>query len=137
MRFDYLIASIIKTLRDDHFFDNMKIIKAYPCNVKPTRLIQTCIAVGLNEVNISPCCIDDDSKVGEISVFIDIFIPIHIDNGCASEIFCKICNLLNGYNIKSISAERAAVDAAAQAYVLKSIVTFSSEKLFGGDADEL
>jgi hypothetical protein len=136
MNINSLLDDMLEKINANSFFDDMKIIKAYPCSVKPTRLNNVYISLGINKIDIKPYEIDDVNKAGEVSVFADIFVPIRMDNACMSEIFSRLCTVLEEYNVIGISADRITADNDIQAYVLKTSITFSDEVIFGGEGNE-
>lgn len=127
MKIENLIDRLIEVISADDYFENIKIIKAYPCTIAPSRIAAETVALGFDEIRLSSSSVDDSSRAGDISVFIDIFIPIKTENSRACDIFSRICRCLYVYNILSVSAQRISVDVNTSAYVLKTVFTFNDE----------
>lgn len=135
VKIDTLISGIVEDIKDDSYFADMKIINAYPNEIKPTRLSCVYIALGISEINIKPNQIDFSHKAGEVSVFADIYIPIR-SNENMGEIFTQLCRVMNYYNLSSVRTYRMTADRDAEANVLKAVFTFVDCVDFGGDDGE-
>lgn len=127
MRIEEIVEQIINTVKSDDFFNDVKIIKAYPNSNYPTRLGCDIVAVGLDEIQLCKRGIDELDNAGEISVFVDIFTPVKTEITRASEIFTRLCKCLYCYNLVSISAQRIITDSERAAFVLKTKFTFNDE----------
>lgn len=124
---------IIAEMKENSFFDNKKVIKAFPDIPKPTALNKPVIAVGLKEISVDDHSIGQSVKTGNISISADIFIPYSC-GGCSAEaIICEICKSAIGFGISAIRVSECAVDSDAQCFAVKSVFTFNDEIAFGGD----
>lgn len=127
MKIENIIDRLIAVISADDYFSDIKIIKAYPCTIAPSRIATETVALGFDEIRLSSASVDDSNRAGDISVFVDIFIPIKMENSKACDIFSRICRCFYVYNILSVSAQRMAVDINTSAYVLKTVFTFNDE----------
>ncbi len=127
MKIENIIDRLIEVISADDYFEDIKIIKAYPCTIAPSRIAAETVALGFDEIRLSSSSVDDSIREGDISVFVDIFIPIKTENSRACDIFSRICRCLYIYNILSVSAQRITVDVNTSAYVLKTVFTFNDE----------
>ncbi len=135
MRLDTFVNGLIDEIKNDSYFSDMKIVNAYSALQKPTRLSRVYIALGVCEISLEKNHIDFTDKAGDVSVFADIFVPLNSDFN-VSEIFSRLCKVLNYYNISSIKAQTITSDRDIEAILLKTVFTFSDEISFGGDEDE-
>ncbi len=127
MKIENIIDRLIEVISADDYFSDIKIIKAYPCTIAPSRIATETVALGFDEIRLSSASVDNSNRAGDISVFVDIFIPIKMENSRACDIFSRICRCFYVYNILSVSAQRMAVDINTSAYVLKTVFTFNDE----------
>lgn len=127
LRIDNMLDSVISMLKENDYFSDIKVIKAYPCSAAPTRLAAETVAVGFDEINFSSSSVDESIRDGEVTIFIDIFVPLKANNARAIDIFTEICRCFNSFNILSVRCERMAVDVSTAAYVLKTAFTFNNE----------
>lgn len=132
MRLDTILDELIRLIKSDDYFDNIKVIKAYPSDVKPTRLNSPYIAVGLGEVDMHSSSIDSAQRSGQISVFADVYVSGREDGAIIYDIFTRLCKVLSCFNVLSIKADRTQYDTYTQANVLKGVITFDDEITFGG-----
>ncbi len=136
MMLESLIDNLKNVIKQNPFFESIGVIHAFPAAIKPTRLKNEMIALGIEKIELSSCEIDSSTRAGEISVFADIFVPFRYGGARAGLVFDKLCRCFFDYNVLSIAASRLAVDEAAGAYVLKCVFTFKDKVDFGGEADE-
>ena len=136
MRLDTVLDKLIGIIKGDVYFDNIKVIRAYPSDIKPTRLNCPYIALGLSEIDMSSSSIDSMQRSGMISVFADIYVSGRNDGAVIYDIFTRLCEMLSRFNVLSIKAERTQYDTYTQANVLKSVITFDDEITFGGALNE-
>ena len=134
MTINFLLDRIDGLIKYDRRFKNIKVIRGYPTGVKPTRLDKIYVAVGISEIHLRPSQIDCPARAGDVSFFVDIFVPLKMDNKCIGNVFEDICNILNTYYVMSVSASRVTVDERIQARVMKTCFTFN-DQFFGGDDD--
>lgn len=136
MRLDTVLDELIRIIKGDTYFDHIKVIKAYPSDVKPTRLNCPYVAIGLSEIDMHSSSIDSSKRSGMISVFADIYVSGRCDGAIIYDIFTRLCEVLSCFNVLSIKAEHAQYDTYTQANVLKGVITFDDEITFGGALNE-
>lgn len=127
MQIESFIDEFIGLIKNDDYFSDIKIIKAYPCTAAPVRLSKETIALGFEKVDFSSVSVDDNSRAGSICVFADIFVPLKTDNGRVRDIFSRLCRCFGRYNVISVSAQRITVDMNTASYVMKTAFTFNDE----------
>lgn len=131
-----LLDDFVSALRKDSYFDNIKIISAYPYTSRPTELKENVVAVGFSDISLEPDGVGESSRYGQVKIFADIFVPFGVDSRKASEIFTHICEVLNCYNVVSVSAYRTFANKETASYVMKSEIAFNGEIMFGGGSGE-
>lgn len=136
MRLDTLLDELIGIIKGDTYFDNIRVIKAYPSDIKPTRLNCPYIALGLSEIDMNSSSIDSSQRSGTISVFADIYVSGRCDGAIICDVFTRLCEVLSCFNVLSIKAGRTQYDTYTQANVLKGVITFDDEITFGGALNE-
>lgn len=136
MRLDTILDELIRIIKGNSYFDNIKVIKAYPSDINPTRLGYPYIAVGLSEIDMQSSGIDSAQRSGQISVFADVYVSGRQDCTLIYDIFTRLCEVLSCFNVLSIKASRMQYDTYTQANVLKGVITFDDEITFGGALNE-
>lgn len=127
MKIENVLDDIIRTIQADEYFSDIRVIKAYPCSVAPTRLADETVVIGFDEIRFSSMCVDESGREGDIAVFIDIFVPVKMNSSRASDILSRLCRCFGNYNVLSVCAERLTVDLNTAAYQLRTAFTFNYE----------
>lgn len=127
LKIDSVLDDLISTIKADDYFSDIKVIKAYPCSAVTVRLAKVTVAVGFDEISFSSMSVDENTREGEVTAFIDVFIPLKMDSSVAMDIFSRICSCFKGFNILLVRCERMSVDVNTASYVLKSAFTFNNE----------
>lgn len=133
LRLDTVLDELICVINSDEYFKDIRVIKAYPFDVKPTRPPHPYIALGIEEIDMCSGSIDSAQRSGQLSVFADIFVSKKQDAQIIYEIFSKMCEALECFNVLSIKAFRIKYDADTQSNVFNCVITFNDELVFGGD----
>ncbi|MGN1329017.1 MAG: hypothetical protein ACI4V4_04880 [Eubacterium sp.] len=131
-----LLDEFVLALRKDSYFDEIKIISAYPYAFRPTELKECIIAVGFSDISLESDRIGESSRYGQVKIFVDIFVPFGNDSKMACEIFTHICEVANCYNVVAISAQRTYANKETASYIMKTEVAFNGEIMFGGGSGE-
>lgn len=132
MRIDTIIDELTAVIREDSYFDDMKVIYSYPSAPKPSRINNVYIALGIGEINLRSDYIDDSKRMGEVQINIDIFAPLKMSGRDVAKIFTRLCSRFDRYNVLSISASNIHIDNYIQANTLKTSVKLGDEIDFGG-----
>lgn len=127
------INDFISAVKNSSALGDVKFIKVYPTNDKPTILDETVVAVGLDKIELENESIGSNIKHGSISIFADIYVPVNKQSSKLTDILSEICSAVSSLCITGIKAGRIEYDHTARAYVLKSVFTFNDEIEFGGE----
>lgn len=133
---DKIVGAFIENVKLNHYFDDKRVIEAYPEATKPTLLKSVCVAVGIKEITADENSVGESIKHGAIGIYANIYIPFSVSNACADEVLCQICRAVNDWSIASIAVSEMTADMKTQCRVVKSVLTFNGEFSFGGDDDE-
>lgn len=132
MRLDTVLDELIGVINSNDYFKDVRIIKAYPFDIKPTRPSHPYIALGIEGIDMQSSSIDSAQRSGQLSVFADVFVPSKQSGEKIYDIFSNMCEVLSCFNVLSIKAFRIQYDTYTQSNVLKSVITFHDELVFGG-----
>ena len=128
-----ILSDFIEKLEADEFFEDVRIKRAYPDEIKPTLLKKAVVALGIKSIEVDENSIGQDIKSGSYSVFADIFIPYSFDKQSFERIVFKICADICGLNLVAIEISGITADATAECYTMKTLFTFNGEICFKGD----
>lgn len=133
IRTEHILSDFIGRLTADEYFDDIKITRAYPNEIKPTQLKKAVIAVGLKNIEVEDGSIGQNVKSGSYGVFADIFVPYSHDKQSFEQIVFRICRDIAELNVVAIEVSSVTVNTTAECFVMKSVFTFNDEICFKED----
>lgn len=133
---DEIIDDFIGRLKLNAYFDDKKIMRAFPHSVKPTLPRRAAVVAGIKEIALDEASIGENVKRGSISIYANIYIPFTLNGVNAEKIVCQICKSIDDFNIASIRVSETAPDMKTECYVTKTVFTFNDEFMLGGVSDE-
>lgn len=128
-----ILSDFIDKLEADEFFENVKVTRAYPNEIKPTQLKKAVVAVGIRNIEVDENSIGQDIKSGSYSVFADIFVPYSYDKQTFERIVFRICMDVSELNLVAIEISGITANTTAECYMMKSLFTFNNEICFKED----
>lgn len=128
-----ILSDFIDKLEADEFFENVKITRAYPNEIKPTQLKKAVVAVGIRNIEVDENSIGQDIKSGSYSVFADIFVPYSYDKQTFERIVFRICMDISELNLVAIEISGITANTTAECYMMKCLFTFNNEICFKED----
>ena len=127
-----IIEDFIYKLRENDYFYDKKIVRAYPVEAKETLIKAPIISVGIKEMKFDESSIGDNIKFGNISVGANIYIPFSANDITSEEIVCELCKSVDEFNIVSIKASEIKANTDLNCFIVKTVFTFNDEIQFGG-----
>ena len=128
-----ILSDFIDKLEADDFFENIRITRAYPDEIKPTQLKKAVVAVGIRNIEVDESSIGQDIKSGSYSLFANIFVPYSYDKQTFERIVFRICMDISELNLVAIEVSGVTANTTAECYVMKSVFTFNDEISFRRD----
>ncbi len=135
MNINEIISSLANALKADSFFKNIKVIKSYPYEFYAGELRESLVCIELDEVEISPAELGDDTKYGEVKIKLGIFTPNNRAS-LAKDIFLNVCRVAQDFNVVTVKADALEYSKQSKGFELNSYFTFSGEIDFGGESGE-
>ena len=129
MFFDEKIDETIETLKKDSFFDNMRLIKAYPCAIKPTRLEKNIIAVSPGETVMDNVSVGQGVLYGNYEIRFDIFVSQRHGAESLAEIASRVIHGLLFKHPAKIEVSNTSAYNAIGAFTLRCTLTFAGADL--------
>lgn len=130
------MQSIVNMLSQDSYFDNVKIIKAYPDVSKPTRLRQTVICVLPSEMDAENISVGNACLYGRYSVCIDAFVPQNFGSPCVQTVIEHVVDALKDEMPCGIKVSPIRVNHSLFCYSVSCCLTFCGEINFKGDDND-
>lgn len=126
------IDALISQLNTNSYFDEIKIIKAFPYTDKPTRLNKIVVAVSPSKINAENISTGGECLYGEYSIDFDIFIPVNkgtpVDTSVIEQLICTVAVCCP----KAVSVSEITANNNIFCYTAKCTFTFSGEIAIGG-----
>ncbi len=126
-----ILEEFIGALEADSFFDDIKIIKAYPHSIKPSFPSNAVVAAGIKHIELDDSGVMQSIKTGKYSIFTDIFVPYSLNRQRLEDIVFRISGDVAKFNIISIEITGANADNTAECFVMRAVFTFGGEIGFG------
>jgi hypothetical protein len=126
------IDFLIEKLKENCYFDNVKIIKSYPYSKKDTRLSKTVVAVSPSKIEAQNISIGNDTLYGDYSVDFDVFIPIQSGSPVDSSVIEQIVVTLSECQPKSVYVSEISVNNSISCCLAKCTFTFNGKIEIGG-----
>lgn len=131
-----VVDDFISALNQRTDFDGIKVIKAYPYVIKPTKLSKIVVAVSLGDVSGDNVSIGDNCVFGTYRIDACIYSPYDVGADVLPQVAEKIFDTCVNYNPVAITTTQIDTNATALCYTLKCSVTFSDYINFGGGEAE-
>ncbi|MCM1432335.1 MAG: hypothetical protein NC119_00120 [Clostridiales bacterium] len=132
MKLYNIVPEIKSVLKSSKKMIGAKIISGFPAGNKPTKIENVVISLGIERVDFEPAEIEDSTRTGQVSIYADIYAPAKLKGDISYRVLCILCDSLKDYNIISISAQKMEYQKDIQAFVTKTVITFSDKFTFGG-----
>lgn len=129
MFFDEKIDETIEILKRDSFFDDMRIIKAYPCATKPTRLEKNIIAVSPGETVMNNISVGQCVLYGNYEIRFDIFVSQRNGAESLAKIASRIIHDSLFKHPAKIEVSNTSAYNAIGAFTLRCTLTFAGKDL--------
>ena len=135
MNINDFIITVAKALKADYFFKNIKIIKPFENVSYAGEIKNTFVCVGLDEMEITPIELGDDTKYANVKIKVGIFTEKN-NSAFAKDVFLNICRVSQKFNITSIKAQPLEYVKQAKGYRLNGYFSFGTNIDFGGESGE-
>lgn len=135
MNINEFIISFAKALKADDFFENIKIIKPFENVSYAGEIKNTFVCIGLDEVEITPIELGDDTKYANVKIKVGIFTEKN-NSAFAKDVFFNVCRVSQQFNITSIKAQPLEYVNEAKGYRLNGCFSFGTNIDFGGESGE-
>ncbi len=130
------IDEFILNLEANSFFSDMKIIKAYPYAIKPTRLKKTVIAVSPSQISAKNISLGETHFFADYKIDVDIYVPQQFGADSIINIVREILGCAAGFYAVGVTASKINADDNLNCFTSKCTVEFNGEIDLGGNENE-
>ncbi len=129
-----LINVLIAAVKEEAFFDNIKVISAFPATKKPTLLKKTVIAVSCCLVDAAADSLGSSADAGAVKINANVYVPFINKEAVGNEVAKMLCAVvLEKFNVSAVNVCETFADSATECAVTKITFTLNDEIEFGGD----
>ena len=88
------VTQVLAKLRDSAALQGVDFCRAYPDQMKPSRLLHPVVAVCLAEVDGTSDAVGEESRAGQIALRFDLYAPPAAGTGALQQVLSGICRTL-------------------------------------------
>ena len=88
------VTQVLAKLRDSAALQGVDFCRAYPDQMKPSRLLRPVVAVCLAEVDGTSDAVGEESRAGQIALRFDLYAPPAAGTGALQQVLSGICRTL-------------------------------------------
>lgn len=129
MFFDEKIDEIIEILNKDSYFENARIIKSYPCAIKPTRLEKNIIGISNGETVMKNVSVGQCVLYGDYEIRFDIFVSQRNGADDLIKIASRVVRDLLQLCPSKVETSNISAYNAIGAFTLRCTLTFAGADL--------
>ena len=88
------VTQVLAKLRDSAALQGVDFCRAYPDQMKPSRLLRPVVAVCLAEMDGTSDAVGEESRAGQIALRFDLYAPPAAGTGALQQVLSGICRTL-------------------------------------------
>ena len=88
------VTQVLAKLRDSAALQGVDFCRAYPDQMKPSRLLRPVVAVRLAEMDGTSDAVGEESRAGQIALRFDLYAPPAAGTGALQQVLSGICRTL-------------------------------------------
>ena len=88
------VTQVLAKLRDSAALQGVDFCRAYPNQMKPSRLLRPVVAVCLAEMDGTSDAVGEESRAGQIALRFDLYAPPAAGTGALQQVLSGICRTL-------------------------------------------
>ena len=97
------VTQVLAKLRDSAALQGVDFCRAYPNQMKPSRLLRPVVAVCLAEMDGTSDAVGEESRAGQIALRFDLYAPPAAGTGALQQVLSGICRTLLDLSLIHIS----------------------------------
>ena len=105
------VTQVLAKLRDSAALQGVDFCRAYPDQMKPSRLLRPVVAVCLAEMDGTSDAVGEESRAGQIALCFDLYAPPAAGTGALQQVLSGICRTLLDRRVCAVSAGAPQADA--------------------------
>lgn len=132
MTIDNMVDSFIALVKGNSYFDDIKVRRAYPFQVKPTLANNSFVAVYPSDIDVQCGSVGESTYCGEICIAVDIYVPYKFGTECIPKIFSQLIQSVSDWAVTGIQSSAITADSQTLCYIMQCKIIFNDKIEFGG-----
>ncbi len=125
------VAQVLTKLRDSAALQQVDFCRAYPDQMKPSRLLRPVVAVCLAETESTGDAIGEESQAGQVALRFDLYAPPSAGIQALQQVFSGICRTLLDRRVCAVSAGAPGADTDTGCLHLRATLTYREDLEYG------
>lgn len=125
------VAQVLTKLRDSAVLQQVDFCRAYPDQMKPSRLLRPVVAVCLAEIESAGDAIGEESQAGQVALRFDLYAPPSAGIQALQQVFSGICRTLLDRRVCAVSAGAPGADTDTGCLHLRASLTYREDLEYG------
>ncbi len=126
------VTQVLARLRDSDALQGVDLCRAYPDQMKPSRLLRPVVAVCLAEIESASDAVGEEGQAGQVALRFDLYAPPSAGTGVLQQVLSGICRTLLDRRVCAVSAGAPGADTDTGCLHLRATFTYR-EDLENGD----
>jgi hypothetical protein len=126
MYLDKKLDEFIDVLKSSDELAQVKIIKAYPYAIKPTRPSKTIVGVYAGKIDMQSVSVGGDELYGSYELKADVFVPQGCDSSAVSQVIAGILNAVANDTISAVSVSQISSDDSISSLTATCTLTYTA-----------
>ena len=128
------VAQALERLRASEALQGVDFCRAYPDQMKPSRLLRPVVAVRLAEIDSASDAVGEAGQAGQIALRFDLYAPPSAGTRGLQQVLSGICRTLLDRRVCAVSAGAPGADSYTGCLHLRATLTYR-EDLEDGDGE--
>lgn len=128
------VAQALQVLRSSDALQGVDFCRAYPNQMKPSRLERPVVAVCLAETDSAGDAVGENSQAGQVALRFDLYAPPAQGTRCLQQILSGVCSTLLDHRVCAVSAGAPGADKYTGCLHLRTTLTYREDIAYGDGA---
>lgn len=128
------VTQVLEKLRSSDALQGVDFCRAYPDQMKPSRLLRPVVAVRLAEIQSASDAVGEESQAGQIALCFDLYAPPAAGTRALQQALSGICRTLLDRRVCAVSAGAPGADTDTGCLHLRATLTYR-EDIEDGDGE--
>lgn len=130
------VAQVLTKLQNSVALQGVDFCRAYPDQMKPSRLLRPVVAVCLAEIDGASDAVGEESQAGQVALRFDLYAPPSAGARALQQVLSGICRTLLDRRVCAVSVGAPGADTDTGCLHLRATLTYREDLEYGDGQDE-